>query len=212
MKTVSSNPKDDLQAIRDIMERSSKFLSLSGLAGVFAGICALAGAGFAWFGILRSGQVAFPGSGTETTDPAVVEAGRYLVTDALVVLLLAFFGAVFLSFRKAKGAGQPLWTATARRTLVHFLIPLATGGIFCFVLIERNLPRLVIPSTLIFYGLSLVNVGKFTFGELHYLGLIAICLGFLSVFLLPYGLLLWAIGFGVMHIVYGLVMHWRHER
>ncbi|MDO8951520.1 MAG: hypothetical protein Q7U86_02785, partial [Draconibacterium sp.] len=59
MKTKSKNPNDDLQTIRDIMERSSKFLSLSGLAGIFAGVCALLGAAIAWFFILDSGKIQY---------------------------------------------------------------------------------------------------------------------------------------------------------
>ena len=59
MKTNSTNPGEDLQAIREIMERSSKFLSLSGLSGIFAGVCALIGAAIAWFIILNPGHVTY---------------------------------------------------------------------------------------------------------------------------------------------------------
>jgi hypothetical protein len=65
---------------------------------------------------------------------------------------------------------------------------------------------------LIFYGLSLVNAGKFTFSEIHYLGLTEIVLGILAGIFINHGLLFWTLGFGLMHIVYGTVMYYRHER
>jgi hypothetical protein len=113
---------------------------------------------------------------------------------------------------KSKKANQPLWTNSTRRLLGHLLIPLVTGGIFAIILVTRNNIQLVASVTLIFYGLSLVNAGKFTFGEIHYLGLTEIVLGILAAIFINHGLLFWAIGFGIMHIVYGIVMYFRYER
>jgi len=208
MKINSTNPDEDLQTIRDIMERSSKFLSLSGLSGIFAGACALVGAAIAWFLILGSGNVP---ADIYLQGPAP-GIRFYLALDAILVLGFAALGATWFSFRKAQKAGQPFWTHTTRRLLVHLFIPLATGGIFALILIFRNHPELVAPVMLMFYGLSLVNAGKFTFGEIHYLGLTEIALGILAGIFVGYGLLLWTIGFGLMHIVYGTVMYFRHER
>lgn len=212
MKTKSKNPNDDLQTIREIMERSSKFLSLSGLAGIFAGVCALIGAAIAWFFILDSGNDQFndyiPGKGSSLTSGIVF----YLVMDALMILGFAFSGAVYFSHRKARKAGQQFWTNTTKRLLVHLMIPLVTGGIIILLLIFRNKLDLVVPIMLVFYGLSLVNAGKFTFGEIHYLGLTEIALGILAIIFINQGLLFWTLGFGLMHIIYGTVMYYRHER
>lgn len=209
MKTSSTNPNEDIQAIRDIMERSSKFLSLSGLAGIFAGMCALVGAAAAWFFILDSGKNPFSDAMSETLNP-----GRfmYLSLDAMLVLVFAAIGAIYFSFRKARKAGQQLWTNSTRRILIHLMIPLVTGGVFILMLLWRNNLELVIPVMLIFYGLALVNAGKFTFGEIHYLGLTEIVLGILATISYQYALLLWTTGFGLMHILYGTVMFYRHER
>ncbi len=211
MKTNSTNPNEDLQTIREIMERSSRFLSLSGLSGIFAGICALIGAAIAWFFILNSGQFLHReytlGSGLSTSPIAF-----YLILDAILVLLFAVIGAVYFSQRKAKKAGQMIWTNSTRRLLVHLSIPLISGGIFILILIFRNNLELIAPVMLIFYGLSLVNAGKFTLGEIHYLGLTEIVLGILAAVFINYGLLFWTIGFGLTHIIYGAVMYFRHER
>jgi len=211
MKTNSTNPNEDLQAIRDIMERSSKFLSLSGLSGIFAGVCALVGAAIAWFFILDSGNVKYSEFILNQGNMPTMDTGFYLALDALLVLVSALFGAVYFSFRKARKGGQQFWTNSTRRLLFHLMLPLVSGGIIVLVLIFRDKIDLVVPFMLVFYGLALVNAGKFTFGEIHYLGLTQIVLGILGVIFTEQSLLFWTIGFGLMHIVYGTVMYYRHE-
>jgi hypothetical protein len=212
MKTNSINPKEDLQAIREIMERSSKFLSLSGFSGIFAGLSALIGAAVAWFIILDSGQIQYNEYLCSIGSSPINKVSQSLGFDALLVLVIASLGAVYFSFHKAKKAGHSLWTNSTRQLLGHLLIPLATGGIFAIILILRNDIELVASVTLIFYGLSLISAGKFTLGEIHYLGLTEIMLGILAGILVNLGLLFWVVGFGVMHIVYGIVMYYRYDR
>jgi hypothetical protein len=212
METNSSSPGEDLHAIREIMERSSRFLSLSGLSGIFAGVCALTGATIAWFFILNSGQLQYDELIRESDSPATSGNWLWLALDAVFVFGFAALGAVYFSIRKARKADQPFWTHSSRRLLFHLMIPLVTGGIFILILALRNNMELVAPVMLVFYGLSLVNAGKFTFGEIHYLGLTEIALGILAGIFLQYGLLIWTIGFGLMHIIYGMVMYYRYER
>ena len=206
------NPQEELQAIRNIMERSSKFLSLSGLSGVFAGVCALIGAAVAYFIILDTGHILNNDYLQNLDNSSTNTIKWYLAIDALLVLVIASLGALYFSVRKAKQAGQAFWSATSRRLVGHLLIPLVAGGIFAIILVLRNEIELVASVTLIFYGLSLVNAGKFTLGEIHYLGLTEIVLGILAGVFVHQGLLFWAIGFGVMHIVYGVVMYYKYER
>jgi len=212
MKTNSNNPKEDLQAIRKIMERSSKFLSLSGLSGIFAGVCALIGAAFAWFVVLDSGSVHYDEYLCSVGASPFNQVNINLGIDAIIVLVAAILGAFYFSYRKAQKSGQKLWTNSTKQLLGHLLIPLVAGGIFAMILVFRNNIELVASATLIFYGLALVNAGKFTFGEVHYLGLTEIVLGILAGIFVDQGLLFWIVGFGVMHIVYGIVMFYRYER
>jgi hypothetical protein len=206
----SINPNEDIQAIRDIMERSSRFLSLSGLSGIFAGTCALIGAAVAWFFILDSGQVKYDEYMRSLGDTPTSGIRFYFVLDALLVLVTAALGAFYFSQRKARKAGQQFWTNASRRLIFHLALPLLAGGIFSLILILRNDTGMVASAMLIFYGLALVNAGKFTFGEIHYLGLTEIVLGILAGIFIDFGLLFWTIGFGLMHIVYGTVMYYRH--
>jgi hypothetical protein len=121
MKTNSSNPNEDIQAIREIMERSSKFLSLSGLAGIFAGVCALIGAAVAWFFIFESS----PGQFNEfISNPGVSSTSRtgfYLALDALLILGFALLGAVYFSFRKAKKARSEILDVFNPATVISFI-------------------------------------------------------------------------------------------
>ncbi len=212
MKSNTTNPNADLQAIREIMERSSKFLSLSGLSGIFAGACALIGAAVAWSFIFESGKVQFDEFMPHASGSMISYSSWYLALDAILILVLAVLGAVYFSLRKAKKAGQKLWTNSTRRLLVHLMIPLVSGGIFTLILAFHNHLDLVASVMLIFYGLSLVNAGKFTLGEVHYLGLTEIILGILAGIFISYGLLFWTLGFGLVHILYGTVMYYKYER
>lgn len=211
MRANAMNPKEDLQAIRQMMEQSSKFLSLSGLSGIFAGVCALIGATVAWGALPGPGDINYDAYSGGITWP-LSKITIILGTDALLVLLMASLGAFYFSFRKAQKAGVKFWTHSTRRLLGQLLIPLISGGVFTLILIGRNQTELVAPVMLIFYGLSLVHAGKYTLGEIHYLGLFEIILGLLAGICVQYGLFFWTVGFGVMHIIYGAVMYYRHER
>ena len=212
MKTNSVNPKEDIQAIREIMERSSKFMLLNSWAGFFAGTCALIGAAVAWFGVLEAGAVRYDELLCSVGSSPINSMTIGLGTVALVVLLLAGVAAIWFSYRKAQKAGQKFWTSSTKRVLAHLLIPIVSGGIFVLILVSRNQIDLVASAMLVFYGLALVNAGKFTSGEIHYLGMAEIAVGLLAGIFASYGLVFWALGFGLLHLVYGVVMWMRYER
>jgi hypothetical protein len=202
---------DELKAIRKLMEESTRFLSLSGLSGIVAGSFALAGALIAHFLILKSDTVNY-GEYFRNLPGSESQALRMnLVIDALCVLILSVTTSVYFSARKARKAGKGIWTPVSKRLLINMMIPLLTGGILSFILILQNDSHLVIPVLLIFYGLSLVNAGKFTYGEVFYLGTCEIITGLAAVLLPGFGLLFWIIGFGILHIVYGVSMYRKYE-
>jgi len=190
-----------LQDIKRIMERSSRFISLSGLSGLSAGICALIGVYFAsaWLKEYSSGEL-----GLETLK-------YHLLFLALAVLFLALVTAFYFTWRKATKNNLPVWDRSSRVLMINLLIPLVTGAIFVFALYLKSEWRLVAPACLIFYGLALVNASKYTLGDIRYIGILDILLGLSGMFFSNEGLLLWAIGFGVLHIVYGLIMWWKYD-
>lgn len=199
----------DLTEIRSMMERSTRFLSLTGWSGIMAGLYALAGAFIAWKLFYFNGS---EGIYNSLERQGLSESVLYQFFLALVILVLAIGTAIFLSWRKSAKSGERLWNSAARRLVINMVIPLATGGILILILISKGLLGLIAPLTLIFYGLALLNASKFTFEEVKYLGIIEIVLGLAASYFIGYGLLFWAAGFGFMHIVYGIYMHLRYEK
>jgi hypothetical protein len=194
---------ESLNEIRSIMERSTRFISLSGLSGVFAGIYALIGAIIAW-GILGYDIPGFSEGAVALSD---------LSQEILLwYLFLALGTSYFFSRRKAQKKGVPFWSKSTRRLLANLFIPLTAGGIFCLILfINGNVP-MVIALSLIFYGLALYNASHFTLNEVRYLGLADIICGIFALLFPAIGLVFWAIGFGIFHIAYGLFMHLKYDR
>jgi hypothetical protein len=198
----------DLDEIKNLMNKSSRFMSLSGLSGILAGIYALIGAFFV-NKIINNIKEA---SNTFESFLISYDSVLTLFLIAIGVLFLSVITAIFLSWRKAKKHNESLWDTASKRLLINFMIPLITGGFFIIFLIEKEMFTIVIPLTLAFYGLALVNASKYTLGYIRYLGLTIIALGLISLWLLSYGLLFWALGFGVCHIVYGALVYLKYDR
>ncbi|MEK6154603.1 hypothetical protein WIW50_15140 [Flavobacteriaceae bacterium 3-367] len=207
----SKNYLEDISEIKTMMSRSSRFISLSGLSGILAGIYALVGAALAYLK-LNAGSYyydAIPRSGYEKLEPSMIAD---LLSIAVGVIVLALLTGIVLSMRKAKRSGEKIWDVTSKRLVLNFFIPLVAGGIFCLVLLQYGIVGLVASATLIFYGLACVNASKYTLGDVRYLGIANIVLGLIATQFIGYGIFFWALGFGVLHIVYGAVMHFKYDR
>ena len=198
-----------IQDIRQIMKKSTRFLSLSGLSGVFAGIFALAGAAVGYL-YLNSIYENWVKGNLEVLNRNEIYLNFILI--AAVVLVLSISTAYFFSNRKAKRAGQNLFDHTAIRVLINLAIPLVAGGIFCIALLFHGAIVYISPAMLLFYGLGLINASKYTYDDIRYFGLCEVVLGLINAFNLGNGLLYWAFGFGILHIVYGAVMWFKYER
>ncbi|MFV8342204.1 hypothetical protein [Flavobacterium sp. XS2P39] len=199
--------QEDLSHIRSMMERSSRFISLSGLSGVFAGVFALAGAIYVHQLFENNGIDYFDARQKPFSCDVIVE----ITFVALAILILALLSGVFFSWRKSKKFNLPVWTNTTKKMLVNLAIPLFVGGVFCVALLYHQLYALIAPTTLLFYGLALINAEKYTFSDIKYLGICEIILGCISLFYVGYGLVFWAIGFGILHILYGLIVFKKYK-
>lgn len=197
----------DLTEIRSLMERSSRFISLSGLSGIFAGSFALIGAYFAYSRLMEEFQY-IPYQNLSINSPLV----KFLAIDAALVLILSLFFATYFTARQTKKKGLKIWDNTSKRLLLSMMIPLITGGLFCLILF-KHAPQLIDSATLVFYGLALLNASKYTFDNVKYLGFVEIVLGLVCGLVNDWhwGLLFWAIGFGLCHIFYGIIMYREHR-
>lgn len=193
----------DIQDIKSMMDRSSQFISLSGLSGVLAGIYALLGA-FVANELIKAHQGYYVTLESQTF--------KWILATAVTVLLLSILTAFVLTYFKAKKVNETVWNSTSKRMAVNFLIPLITGGIFCVILLKQQHYGLVAPSTLLFYGLSCINASKYTLRDVRYLGITVVVLGLFATAIPGYALEFWALGFGVCHIIYGSIMHFKYDR
>jgi len=204
--------QNDLASIRNLMERSSKFISLSGLSGVLAGVYALVGAALA-YNLLYKGDwriyIIPTESGFSLFNNSIVVQ---LLLIAAVVLVLSVGTGVYLSYKKAKRNGQPLLGRVSRELLFNMNVPLLAGGGLMLILLYRGYFGIIAPASLIFYGLALIGASNFTFTDVKFLGLCEVILGLLAACFPGYGLVFWALGFGVLHIVYGSVMYFKYDR
>ena len=208
------NPADALLQIRSLMERSTRFLSLSGLSGIVAGVVSLVGLAMVY---LFLEMVPFERDSIYSIKALDahkwgLDSKQFFILDALLVVLTAIIGCTYFTYRKARRQGQNLFDALTKRLLINFLVPLAVGGLFCLALLDQGHLNLLAPSTLIFYGLALLNTSKFTFDEIRYLAYLEIGLGLLGLFFLRYGLELWGIGFGLLHIIYGVIFYNKYDK
>lgn len=201
------NKKDylsDISEIKILMNKSSKFISISGLSGVFAGCFALLGAAYAYW--LVSDQV---GTGQLVLDNKIL---FLLFLDLCLVTGFSVGTAIYLTTKKAKKHQQKIWDALTRRLLFNFFVPLTAGGIYTLVILFQEQYGQTAALMLIFYGLALFNASKYTLGDIKYLGIIQILLGLLCALLPEYGFWFWVLGFGIVHIIYGSLMYYKYDK
>jgi len=198
----------DLASIRSMMERSAKFISLSGLSGVLAGVYALIGAVAAYF------VAHYPISAFDYRQYSINERDTFfkLLMIAALVLVASLTTGILLSNKKAKKHGLKFWTPASQRLFINLAIPLVSGGILILIMLFTGHFGLAAPASLIFYGLALIQASSNTFDEIRYLGFSEIILGLISAAVPGYGLIFWALGFGVLHIVYGGIMYNKYDK
>ncbi|WP_100610704.1 hypothetical protein [Confluentibacter lentus] len=192
----------DLSEIKDLMNKSSRFISLSGLSGILAGTYALIGAAIAYWLVTEFSY------GTLTLDDYIF---RLCVLILFLVAFLSAITGIYLTTKKAKKNGTKIWDATSKRLIINFLIPLIVGGLYILIILDQQKYGQSGALMLIFYGLALVNASKYSIGDIRYLGYIQIVLGLICAMLPVYGFWLWVIGFGIMHIIYGTLMHFKYD-
>ncbi|PIF02336.1 MAG: hypothetical protein CR996_00170 [Draconibacterium sp.] len=202
------NKKEDylseIKGIRKMIEESSRFLSLSGLSGILIGVYALTGAFLAY-------RVVYIPYSLHFRKTYANDALWQLAIIAAATLVLSLVTTLWLTHNKAKKAGVTTWNRGSKLMLINLAIPLATGGILSLIFLSRGIYTIISPAFLIFYGLALVNAAKYTRNEIFYIGIIQIILGLMAALMPGFGIIFWALGFGIVHIIYGILMYYRYE-
>ena len=200
---MSKQELETLQDIRQIMERSSRFISLSGWSGVAAGCCALIGAVLAW-PMVSERHIS---GGLYPADNL-----HYLLWIAAATFVTALGLAIFFSCLRAKRLKVPIWENSTKRLLWSVALPLVAGGALLLKMASFGYFGLLAPGCLLIYGIALFSGSKQTLSEVKYLGYAQIALGLVALCFIGHGLLFWTLGFGLFHIVYGIFMWLKHER
>jgi len=197
-----NNYLKDISEIKDLMNKSSRFISLSGLSGILAGIYALIGAAVAYWLVANSGRQYLILDG---------KIFRLVLLDLFLIAFISIVTAIYLTTKKAKKNNVKVWDASSRRLILNFLIPLVAGGLYILIILGQQKYGQTAALMLIFYGLALINASKYSIGKIRYLGYIEIVLGLICAMFPGYGFWLWVFGFGVLHIVYGALMYFKYD-
>lgn len=192
----------DITEIKNMMNKSSRFISLSGLSGILAGVYALIGAAVAFYLVVNSGDDYLK------LDSQIF---NFILIDLFLVAFLSIVTGIILTTRKAKKDGAKIWDSSSRRLIINFLIPLIAGGLYILIILKNQKFGQTGGLMLIFYGLALINASKYSVGDIRQLGIIEVILGLLATLYPGYGFWFWVIGFGFMHIVYGTWMHFKFD-
>ena len=209
-KYDEKNSIEALNDIKRIMEQSTRFLSLSGWSGIWAGLVAVFGGAIGYFQLSNfREQFRLSGHALENE----LETFIYqLVLLAFAILALALLGAYYFTMKKIKRQGLSMWNKASKNLLLNIAIPLIAGAILILSFIINEDWEYIAPATLLFYGLALINGSKYTLNDIRFLGFFELFLGCICIFVPYYGLFFWIVGFGFLHIVYGLAMWRKYDR
>lgn len=192
----------DISEIKNLMNKSSRFISLSGLTGILAGIYALIGAAVTYYFVTTYSY------GTLLLDGWVFKT---IVFILFMVAFLSIVTGIYLTTKKAKKNGEKIWDTSSKRLIFNFLIPLVVGGLYILIILSQGRYGQTGGLMLIFYGLALINASKYSIGNIKYLGYSEVILGLLATLYPGYGFWIWVVGFGFMHIIYGTYMHFKYD-
>lgn len=180
---------DNLRFIRETMEAAGTFTAVSGWGQVVIGGTAMLAA-----------VIAAPFAGS--TEWVLVWAA-----EALLALLIS----VWFMYDKARSASIPLLSGSARKLLFSFSPVFLVGLVITAALIRLSMFSLLPGMWMLLYGTAVVAAGAFSVRSVPVMGAAFISVGGVALFApASWGTALMIIGFGALHIVFGVVIARRH--
>lgn len=183
---VGDKAIDNLRFIRETMERSTHFTAVPGYGGILMGVTAVAAA------YIANVQADF----------------RSWQTTWLIEAALAFVIGLFAMWQKSKISKTSLMSAPAKKFALGFVPPLICGVILTYALFRLGTDKdLVISVWLLLYGAAVVCGGMFSVKIVSIMGWIFMLMGALAVFVpAMYSDGLMAFSFGILHIIFGVII------
>jgi hypothetical protein len=180
---------DNLRFIRESMESASTFTAVSGWGQAVIGATALVATYAAWVQPTRRGWLSV------------------WFAEALLSLLVSGW----TMWRKARANEVALLSRPGRKLVVNFAPPAAVGALLTAVLFRAGESGLVPAVWLLLYGAGVITGGAFSVRIVPVMGLSFMLLGAAALFLpWPAVNALLALGFGVLHIIFGIIIARRH--
>lgn len=195
-----------IQEMRDMMDQATRFKSISGLSGILAGIFTFI---CTYTIYLVTGISPFE---SEALDRMWLMSSQALILCFISLLIICIGIGFYLAMRNANQSGKSAWDNAAKRLAFSLAIPVFAGGIFSILLTRFGLIAIAAPATLLFYGMGLVSASKYTLDAVRTVGLLFVFLGLLATYFLTYGFLIWTLGFGLLHVIYGFIIYVKYER
>lgn len=189
VRDIAPNVAESLRYIRDTMERSAAFTAVSGWGYVVLGITAI---GAAWFAARQVSSFAWL---------------RVWLGEALLAIAIGLLACTW----KANRRGLPLFSGPARKVALSLAPPLVAGAFLTFLLFRSGMETALPPLWLLLYGAGIMTGGAFSVPIVPVMGFCFMLLGGLVVLApVAWGNLCLALGFGVLHIVFGWIIARRH--
>lgn len=186
---IGDRAMDNIRFIRETMERTTSFTAVPGYGGILMGATAIAA--------------------------AYMAARQPLISDWLLIWIaeavLAFSIGLLSMWQKSKIAGQSLFSAPARKFAFGFIPPLLCGVVITLGLWRFAYFAAMVPAWMLLYGAAVVAGGANSVRVVPVMGWLFIVFGS-AAFVLPsgWGNPLMGISFGLLHIVFGAIIAWRH--
>lgn len=191
-----------LEEIKEMMSQSSKFISLSGLSGIVIGLLTILSVY-----IFSTQYQINPLDGEAQALSSLTENELLRLYNASVVLLIFSLIITFLmSKHKAKKEGKDIWGPASRQLISSMALPFSFGFLFCSILFFKA-PDMVLPLSLLVYGFSLFSGSRNTLNSIKTFGIIQMSLSVICLLFSGYSILIWTLGFGLSHAIYGAFMH-----
>ena len=184
--------EENLRVIRELMERSTKYSTFSGLSGILAGLYSIVGC------IVTS---LLPAASTDAPAFRI----PFLVTWSLVIFCAVATDALLMK-RRAARVGKRIVSRLGKQMIYAAGPGLGTGALLTLWLARHNLITSVYPVWMLCYGIAVCAVGQFSQREVKTLGVAFLLTGTLCLLVPGLGLGLMALAFGGFHIAYALVI------